>query len=95
MITLKEIEKLALLSRVSLSPEEKEKMQGEFDAILEYVATIQKASTSATERTPSIIAQKNVMREDASPHETGLHTEALVGAAPEREGDYIKVKKIL
>ena len=70
-------------------------MRGEFDSILEYVATIQKVSASATERTPSIVAQRNVMREDANPHETGLYTEALVGAAPRREGEYIKVKKIL
>ena len=95
MITIEEIEKLALLSRISLSPEEKEQMRGEVDAILGYVATIQKVSAETTGRASSIVAQKNVMREDTSPHETGLYTEALVGAAPQREGDYIKVKKIL
>lgn len=95
MMTIEEIEKLATLSRLTLSPAEKERMRGEFDSILEYVATIQKVSASAGTRTPSLVAQKNVMREDANPHESGLHTEALVSAAPKREGDYIKVKKIL
>lgn len=95
MITAKEIEKLALLSRISLSAEEKEQMRGEVDAILGYVATIQEVSASTTGRTSSVVSQKNVMREDTNPHETGLHTKALVGAAPQREGDYIKVKKIL
>ncbi len=95
MITAEEIEKLATLARLSLSPEEKERMRGEVDSILEYVATIQKVSAGAGKRTPSIVAQRNVMREDTNPHESGIHTEALVSSAPKREGDYIKVKKIL
>jgi aspartyl-tRNA(Asn)/glutamyl-tRNA(Gln) amidotransferase subunit C len=94
-ITKDEIEKLAELSRLALSEEEKERMRGEFDSILEYIAVIQKISASVTERTPSIVAQVNVMREDAHPHESGIYTEALLSAAPKREGDYIRVKKIL
>ncbi len=35
------------------------------------------------------------MREDAFPHESGIHTEALLNNAPEREGMFLKVKKIL
>ncbi|MDO8619983.1 MAG: Asp-tRNA(Asn)/Glu-tRNA(Gln) amidotransferase subunit GatC [bacterium] len=95
MITTEEIEKLAMLARIALSPEEKERMRGEVDSILEYVATIQKVSATAGTRTPSIVAQVNVMREDGSPHESGIYTEALVSSAPRREGNYIKVKKIL
>ena len=90
-----EIEKLAELSRISLTPEEKEKMRGEFDSILEYIAAIQKISASAMERIPSIVARINVMREDVNPHESGIHTETLLASAPKREGNYVKVKKIL
>ncbi len=95
MITTEEIEKLALLSRLTLSSEEKERMRSECDSILGYIATIQKVSATSTERTRSIVATVNVMRDDGSPHESGIHTEALVSAAPRREGNYIKVKKIL
>ncbi len=95
MITTEEIEKLATLARLALSPEEKERMRGEVDSILEYVATIQKVSASADAQTHSIVAQKNVMREDANPHESGIYTETLVSSAPRREGDYVRVKKIL
>ena len=94
-VTIEEIEKLAALSRLALSQEEKERMRSEFDSILGYVATIQKVSASTTERSRSIVAAVNVMREDKDPHESGIYTEALVGAAPRREGNYIKVKKIL
>ncbi len=95
MITTEEIEKLAMLARLALSKEETERMRKEFDSILGYVASIQKVAANVGEHSRSIVATVNVMREDRNPHESGIYTEALVGAAPRREGDYIKVKKIL
>ena len=99
MITIDEIEKLTTLSRLSLSHDEKELMRDEFDSILNYIDSIQKISTASTKRARSIVATVNVMREDTPldgrPHESGIFTEALVSAAPKREGNYIKVKKIL
>ncbi len=95
MITTEEIEKLAMLARLALSKEETERMRKEFDSILGYVASIQKVAANVGEHPRSIVAAVNVMREDRDPHESGIYTEALVGAAPRREGDYIKVKKIL
>ncbi len=35
------------------------------------------------------------MREDGVGHDSGIHTEALLSAVPAREGNYLKVKKIL
>ena len=99
MITTEEIEKLATLSRLALSPKEKERMRSEFDPILAYIGAIQTISATSVERTHSLIATHNVMREDAppagGPHESGIFTETLVSAAPRREGNYLKVKKIL
>ena len=92
-ITLEEMEKLATLSRLALSSEEKERMRTEFDSILEYVASLSKVGEGTGGR--SVVATVNVMREDANPHESGIHTEKLLAAAPKREGNYLKVKKIL
>lgn len=94
-IRVDEIKKLAELSRIELTQSELEKMRGEFDAILEYVAAINRISSDVPENARSIVAQVNVLREDKDPHESGIHTEALLAAAPGRKGDYIKVKKIL
>jgi len=94
MVTREEIENLAALSRISLTTEEAEKMRGEFDAILKYVAAIQKIP-SLTKAGRAPITTVNVMREDANPHESGVYTDALLSAAPTREGQYIRVKKIL
>lgn len=95
LVSIEGIEKLASLSRIALSREEKERMRSEFDAILGYVAAIQEVSAGSTGRSRSIVAQVNVLREDANPHESGLYTDALLSAAPQREGQYIRVKKIL
>jgi aspartyl-tRNA(Asn)/glutamyl-tRNA(Gln) amidotransferase subunit C len=95
LVSIEGIEKLAALSRISLSREEKERMRSEFDAILGYVAAIQAVSGSTEKHSRSIVAQVNVMREDRNPHDSGIYTEALLSAAPQREGNYIRVKKIL
>jgi len=94
-VTKSDIEKLAELSRLSLREEEKERMRNEFDAILGYVAAIQEVSAASSTRTRSVIATVNVMREDTHPHESGEYSESLLSAAPRREGNYIRVKKIL
>ena len=97
MVTSEEIEKLAALARIELSSEEKEKLRGEVESILSYVSQIQEISEGGEKRAaPSFSGvPANVMREDASPHEAGRYTEALLAAAPERKGEYIRVKRIL
>lgn len=95
-VTIEEIEKLATLARIELSQAEKEKLRVDIGAILEYVSQIKEVSAKTAEK-PSdyFVASVNVMREDANPHGTGIYTDALLDAAPQREEQYIRVKKIL
>lgn len=94
MISIQEIEKLASLSRIALSQTEKETLRANMDSILGYIDQINGATAQLnTKKTAGII--RNVMREDGNPHETGIFTEALLSVAPRRQGNYIKVKKIL
>ncbi len=94
MISLKEIEKLATLSRIALSQEEKEALRKDMDAILGYVEQVQKVSGDLnSEKKAGLL--RNVMREDTDPHQSGEFTEILLSAVPKREGQYVKVKKIL
>lgn len=94
MVTLEEIENLAALARIELGDEEKEKLQKDVGAILEYISQIKEAAAESAEGV-SNGAPVNVMREDTNPHESGVYTDVLLSAAPQREGDYIRVKKIL
>ncbi len=91
MIEIKDIEKLSQLARIHLAPEEKDSLAKEIDSILAYVAQIQSAGNA----TKSEDYQRNVMRDDDSPHESAAFTAKLLEAAPSRQGDYFKVKKIL
>ncbi len=96
-ITKEDVKKLAALARIKLSPEEEESLVKDMGNILGYVEQIKEVTgtldTSDKNATKEKI--KNVMREDANPHESGIHTEALLSEAPQREGPYVKVKKIL
>ena len=94
MISLKEIEKLATLSRMALSVQEKEDLRKSMDSILGYVEQVSKVSaTTSSEKKAGLL--RNVLREDVPAHESGIFTEMLLSAAPKREGQYVKVKKIL
>lgn len=93
-ITIKDIEKLAELSRIRLTDEEKEKMLKDISSILGYVEQVQEVA-SAEDRTSKKEEVRNILRDDSQSHESVLHTEAILGNAPQREGQFVKVKKIL
>lgn len=102
MVELKDIEKLAELSRISLTDTEKVQMRSEIDSILGYVTQIQKVSgqpRSVEDRSSHKDEVRNVLREDDGPDArliiSGSCTEALLGNVPKRNGDYVEVKKIL
>lgn len=86
-----EVLKLAKLARISVSDTEAESLSHEFDAILKYVGEVKEIKG----KTKEDFAIKNVFREDSDSHESGIYTEKILAEAPSREGNYIKVKKIL
>ncbi|TSC84076.1 MAG: hypothetical protein G01um101417_345 [Parcubacteria group bacterium Gr01-1014_17] len=96
MIDTKEIEHLAELARIEVGKEETVALAKDIEAILGYVTLVQKVAggTGVLEEHKEHMLV-NVMREDSAPHESGAYSDALLSAAPEREGNYIKVKKIL
>lgn len=94
MIENKDIEKLASLSRIKVTPEEVETFRGEIESILEYVAQVQKVSLPSKRGTGEVGIVRNVLREDINPHEGGVHTEVLLKEAPDRQDGFVKVKNI-
>jgi aspartyl-tRNA(Asn)/glutamyl-tRNA(Gln) amidotransferase subunit C len=94
MITPEDIEKLSELSRIEVSDEEKISFSKEIDSILGYVGQISELASGSTDEEQTSFV-KNVFRKDENPHESGLYTEALLKEAPDTEGGFVKVKKIL
>lgn len=87
-----DIKALATLARLEVSEAEMAKLEKELPGILAFVEQVQKASTDMVPPAPT---QRNVMREDTNPHESGIYTETLLSAAPAREKNRIAVKQVL
>ena len=93
MITDKDIDNLAELSRLELSAEEKAGYAKDLSHILGYIDEIKKVDAGEGNLIDEAIV--NTMRDDVVTTDTGSHTETLVKAAPDNNGQYVKVKKVL
>ncbi len=94
MITLAEIDNLANLARIKLSPADKESLIKEFDSILSYVDQLKKVDVSM-DSDGRVGAVKNVTRPDIVESVSQFDRESLLNEAPDREGDFIAVKKMI
>ena len=88
---------LAKLARIEIGDNEVENLTREFDAILGYVGEVKEVEkfNKLDKFNKEEYLIRNVMRDDASPHESGIYTEKILEQAPMRESNYIKVKRIL
>lgn len=93
MIKKEDIEKLATLSRIDVSEDEKKDLVKDIESILSYISEIQEISKKETSST--IDDLRNVMRNDGEPHESEIYTKAILESMPKKEKGYLKVKKIL
>jgi aspartyl/glutamyl-tRNA(Asn/Gln) amidotransferase C subunit len=96
MLEIKDIEKLAKLSRIELTEAEKQTYLKDIGAILNYVDQIKGvvAKLDSTDL-PTVGKLRNVLRVDDAVNKTGLNSENIIAEFPQKDGDYLKVKKIL
>jgi len=92
MIEIKDIEKLASLARIAILDGEKQKLQKDLESILGYVSELKDAPILGGETVEAYV--ENVMREDDEHYNSGEFTEEILAEAPDRAGDYFKVKPI-
>lgn len=88
-----EIEQIAELARLSLKPEEKAKLQKDLESILAYVEQLKAVPTDHVEPTSHVLNLENIFREDKI-HPCDIRDEIL-RHAPQREGNFFKVPKII
>lgn len=93
MIEEEAVKKLGELARIPLSDSEAKMLARDIESILEYVGEVDKVRKEKAEPQPGAVY--NVLREDTTPHESGVYTENLLKEAPDAQDGYIKVKKIL
>ena len=92
-ITLADVEHVARLARLELSPEEKERMRDQLDAILGYVDQLQRIDTTDVPPTSHVLPLANVFREDEV--RPSCPAEAMLANAPDPDGDRFGVPRIL
>ena len=92
-ITADDVRKVAQLARLALPEKKIATYTGQLERILEYVAHLETVDTEGVPPTTRAVEVVNMTREDVVTS-TSVREE-LLDEAPQREGDFIRVPKIL
>ena len=90
----KDVKHLASLARIRITDDEAERLKKDIDSVLKYVSVVSDIA-AGDDLTKKVGARYNLFRKDEVTNEPGAFTETLLAEAPAREGNYLKVKKIL
>ncbi|MCB0033580.1 MAG: Asp-tRNA(Asn)/Glu-tRNA(Gln) amidotransferase subunit GatC [Anaerolineales bacterium] len=86
-LTIKDVEKIALLARLELSDAEKEMYRQTLSNVLDYVEKINELDLDGVPPTTHAVAQQNVLREDIV--NSALNAEeALANAAAQADNQF-------
>ena len=88
-----DVDHVARLARLALSPEEKDRFARQLGVILEHAETVRQVATDDVPPTSHPLPRSNVSRAD-QPRPCLPHEEALA-SAPEREAGRFKVPRIV
>ena len=92
-IDMKEVEHVARLARLELSPEERERMREQLDRILGYIDKLRQLDTTGVEPTSHAVPTVNVFRKDEL--RPCLSPEEMLANAPDRSGEFFHVPRII
>jgi aspartyl-tRNA(Asn)/glutamyl-tRNA(Gln) amidotransferase subunit C len=92
-VPISEVDKIAALSRLSFSEQEKEKFQHDLEAILMAAQRLEELDTSDVQPTAHIQGIENVLRADVVL--PSMDNEKLTAGAPERSGGCFIVPRVV
>ena len=88
-----QVRKVARLSRLELTEAEVAEFTGQLSAILDYVGKMNELDTTNVQPLAHCLPISNVFRRDCVKESLG--TEKTLANAPQRDGEFFKVPKIL
>ena len=88
-----QVKKVAKLSRLDLTETEAAEFTGQLSAILEYMEKMNELDTTNVQPLAHCLPISNVFRADAVKESLG--TEKTLANAPQRDGEFFKVPKIM
>ncbi len=95
-IKREDVAKVALLARLELREDEQIEMAGRLSEILTYVEQLSRLDTEDVEPMAQVLAEgvdHPALRDDAT--RPTLESKQVVDAAPDNDGAYVKVPKVL
>lgn len=94
MLSEKEVQHIAKLSRLGLSSKEVKKFRKELSVILDYIEKLKEINVSKVEPTSCSVKIENITREDKKSAKNKAQSAELLELAPEKKNRYIKVKSV-
>ena len=88
-----QVRHVAHLARLKLTDEQVDRLSAELSAILDYVDQLNRLDTDDVEPTAHPLPIRNVFRDDEV--EPSLDPETALANAPQREGTFFRVPKVL
>jgi aspartyl/glutamyl-tRNA(Asn/Gln) amidotransferase C subunit len=90
-VDIRQVERLADLSRLSLGPQEAERLRGELSSILDYFAALDKVDLSKIARTSHDEDDEGGLREDVARPST---PDEILAGVPQKKGRYVKAPRV-
>ena len=92
-LTRADVEHVAYLARLGLTPDEFARLEGQLNHILDQYAKLAELDTDAIPPTAQTIELENILREDVA--RPSMAPEDVLANAPQRDGDFFVVPAIL
>ena len=92
-ISPEQVRHVAKLARLHLDAPELQRLEGQLESILEYVAKVREVDVTGVEPMAHALPLANVLREDVV--EPSLPVEKVLQNAPDSNGPFFKVPKII
>ena len=93
MISREDVEHVARLARLALTPEELERMRTQLNSILVHIDALKAVDTEGIEGTSHAVPLVNVMRDDEP--QPCFAADAMLANAPDRAGEFFRVPRII
>jgi len=93
VISIKDVEHVALLARLDLAEEEKHLYTEQLNAILDYIGKLQELNTDDISPTAHVLPIHNVLREDKN--RPSIDRSEVLQNAPHQEEGQFRVPKIV
>ena len=92
-LSIDDVKHVAKLARLWLDDAHLQRLGSQLESIIKYVAQMDKVDVTGVEPMAHALPLHNVLREDVV--EPSLTTEQVLANAPDRDGPFFKVPKIL